>query len=699
MLSSSRLALVCCWLFVGPAAYAQIDPVGEKSFDREEAFFALEQAIVTASRTPQPLLQAPAVVSVITRGEIRRHGWRSVGEALRSVPGLWGYFDGVSWAYGVRGISGGLRANSRLLKVMVDGQPIAYRYDTTNWLGRSLVPIGLVERVEVIRGPASALYGADAFLGVVNVITRRARTLRGHVELEGGAAADGAHRAGGEIVGGLVRGPVDAVAAVSYTHEDRSGLRVPQSSPKPRPHGDETVSKDDLARPYSAFMRAGLTLSEGHRLQLDAHLMGLDAHGEFTDISVLSHGNRIALDAAFVRLSYGAELAPGHRLDASVAWAHGGPSERERLDTGSALNFFVREEGYHAIDLGLSWRWSAARWLTVTLGVDHSSAFYELTSLFKLLKRDTPAASEGSRVAHVEQGESTFHKVGVFSQFVVQPLAWLCLTAGGRYEYHELFGSQLDGRAALVLQPLAQLTIKLLAGSSFKAPSPLHLYAPTPPMVNGDIVGASELDEERAQTYELAVVARPLPGLSLSLAAYRSEVSDKVEFVQEGVNRRALNNTDVHSYGVEADLRFQWRALSAYVFFAWDHSRRDPAEGEDPLFGEEVSAYPAWMGGAGLGYHLKAARLQLQAAVHWATARRASQSNLREGAEDYELPGYAVVDLTLSTRDLRFFGQRETRFSFRIVDVADAAPVQPGFGGVDLPTRGRFFQLTASQEF
>src|SRR4030095_16915571 len=90
------------------------------------------------------------------------------------VPGLYCIDDYVTADCGVRGISGGERGYSKVLKVMIDGQPVSFRADTTSFLGPELVPIDLVERIEVVRGPVSALYGANAFFGAVNVITRRA---------------------------------------------------------------------------------------------------------------------------------------------------------------------------------------------------------------------------------------------------------------------------------------------------------------------------------------------------------------------------------------------------------------------------------------------------------------------------------------------------------------------------------------------
>lgn len=694
------LVLAVC-LALGPLAQSTSEPP-EDLFRDEEAFFALEQAIVTATRAPTPLVEAPAVISVISRAEIRRHGWRSVGEALRSVPGLYGWFDGVTWAYGVRGVSGGLRANSRVLKVLLNGQPVAYRYATTNWLGRELVPMAVVERIEVVRGPASALYGADAFLGVVNVITRSAESLQhGLIEAEGAIGDDPGerHLGGGTVAAGLTAGPFEGMFALAYTYEDRSGLTIPASSPNPRPHGDETQTSGDLAQPTSAIARLGVRLADDHRLELDGHLQLLDAHSEFSDWSVLTHDNRIALANGFVRLAYDGLVAPGHHLAGSVSWAHGRPLDREHLDTGSTLNSFVRDEGYHALDASAEYRWSAARWLTLTFGVDQSTVFYNLTSYFKVLERDVPnGPSTGDEIPHATQGEERFTNIGLFTQAVVSPVDWLVLTAGGRYDQHELYGAQFNGRAGLVLRPISQLTIKLLAGSSFKAPSALHLYAPQPTFFGGDIVGSPDLEPENATTFELALIARPVDGLTLSLAGYYNRLTDKVEFVQEGGSRRARNNTDIESFGVEADVRYQYGPFSVWLFFAWDRSRREPAPAEDPLFGDAVSGYPEWMGGGGAAYTIAPARLRLSASLHWATARRASQSNLREGAADYPLDAYAIFDLALSTAGLRLWGERETRVAFRVADVLDEAPIQPGYGGVDVPTTGRLFQLVISQE-
>ena len=140
--------------------------------------------VTSASKKSQTIAQAPAVIDTISAAEIREKGFTSVAQALRSLPGFLVTTDHVVPNVAVRGIHGGFRASSRILKVMVNGAPIAFRSTSENLLGPELIPIEAVAAIEVIRGPASALYGANAFLGIVNIITARGENAEG-VAVEG----------------------------------------------------------------------------------------------------------------------------------------------------------------------------------------------------------------------------------------------------------------------------------------------------------------------------------------------------------------------------------------------------------------------------------------------------------------------------------------------------------------------------------
>src|SRR5215831_12319898 len=117
---------------------------------------------------------APATVVAFTRDDIARHGWRSVADVLENVPGIDVIDDHVQPSVGVRGVTGGFRAGTRIVKVMIDGLAVNFRPDLAAFIGPEYIPIEAVDRIEIAKGPLSAIYGADAFLAVVNVITRQA---------------------------------------------------------------------------------------------------------------------------------------------------------------------------------------------------------------------------------------------------------------------------------------------------------------------------------------------------------------------------------------------------------------------------------------------------------------------------------------------------------------------------------------------
>ncbi len=140
-------------------------------FKMEEVWNA---KVVTASRgVEEDSVSAAANVYVISREDITAHRWRSLSEMLSNVPGLYVIDDFAFSSVGVRGITGGPRAGSRIVKVMINGVEVSFRPDLTALLGPEFLPVEVIERVEVARGPLSALYGANAFLATVNVITRK----------------------------------------------------------------------------------------------------------------------------------------------------------------------------------------------------------------------------------------------------------------------------------------------------------------------------------------------------------------------------------------------------------------------------------------------------------------------------------------------------------------------------------------------
>src|SRR5262249_38946441 len=126
-----------------------------------------------ASRHEQRVTEAPSFVSVITSGDIERYGYRTLADVLRSVHGFYTTYDRNYTYLGVRGFSRPSDYNSRFL-LLVDGHRVNDNFYGAAFVGtEEILDVELIDRVEVIRGPSSSLYGTSAFFAVVNVITRK----------------------------------------------------------------------------------------------------------------------------------------------------------------------------------------------------------------------------------------------------------------------------------------------------------------------------------------------------------------------------------------------------------------------------------------------------------------------------------------------------------------------------------------------
>jgi iron complex outermembrane receptor protein len=184
--------------------------------------------VVSASANPRPLEDVPAAVYVLTAGDIRRSGARTLPELLRRVPGMEvARIDDHTWAVTARAF------NSRfanLLLVLVDGRPVyTPTFGGVYWDAQN-VPLWNVERVEVIRGPGGALWGANAVNGVINVITRDAASVRGTYTAAGRGDDERAYVAARQGVALGDRGDLSLYAQafdrqVNDWNESRGGFR------------------------------------------------------------------------------------------------------------------------------------------------------------------------------------------------------------------------------------------------------------------------------------------------------------------------------------------------------------------------------------------------------------------------------------------------------------------------------------------
>ena len=173
-LSMMGLVLVFC-----PYRTLADDLEPPSSAEEESVLFEDIPSVFGASKYEQKITEAPSSISIVTAAEIEKYGYRTVRDILNSLPGFYTSYDYNYDYIGVRGFNRPGDYNTRVL-LLIDNHRINDNiYDQAPIGTDLLLDIDLIDRVEVIRGPSSSIYGSNAFFGVVNIITKRGRDLKG----------------------------------------------------------------------------------------------------------------------------------------------------------------------------------------------------------------------------------------------------------------------------------------------------------------------------------------------------------------------------------------------------------------------------------------------------------------------------------------------------------------------------------------
>jgi iron complex outermembrane receptor protein len=673
-----------------------------------EALFNTDISIASKSLMKQS--EAPSIVTVITRPMIQALGSRSVAEALRDVPGFFLVDDGVTSNIAVRGVNAGPNSWSRIIKVMVDGHPVTDYSTGGTFLGPELIPIEVVESIEIIRGAGSALYGANAFLGVINIVTRKPKEKGAY--LEAGAEAGSTHGnlgGSGHALGSVTVGdnPLSYLL-VSARHDqlDRSGLRVPSSSPSLQDFAGAS-SQGDLSRPTSVFVKGVFDLGGLGSLATQYQVQRLDAMAEFSDLSILSHDNRIARSNNIL----GVDHTLSYLKDALVVHTSGTYTDTQdlpsqTLDSGDTLYTYRRERANRTYQVGteVSYRYKRH---SALLGVDYMSTSDSGDTLYQVVRPAANVQNAGNQILFSPGHPLDVGNAGVFGQIILRPHRKVGITAGMRYDWNDRFGNSFNPRFALVVQPLPSIYLKGLYGTSFVPPTPVQLYA-VPLRFDGGVLGNDQLRNQRARTAELQAGYKSKDALDVALNGFYTLIDDRIEFEAVGNQMRARNLNTSHSYGMELSSSFNRQPIFARIGASYQFTRSD-VPSPTPLWwqrlyapggpgGERSLDFPALMASATVGVTLPRAHLQSAVTVRAVSSRKASAANSYVAGTTYLLDPYYLVDLNVSTLELRPFGGRLSTISLHVNNVLGRSYSEPGYLGADIPSMGAAIFLKLTQE-
>jgi outer membrane receptor for ferrienterochelin and colicins len=433
----------------------------------EELMLIDINSVSSASGFKQKIIEAPASVTVITSDDIQRYGYRTLADILRNVTGLYVTYDRNYSYLGVQGYGLPGQYNNSIT-LSIDGHRLNDNIFDAALIGTEFpIDIDLIDRVEVIRGPNSSLYIASAFLGVVNIITKRGRDLRGVST----AASVGSY--------GTYQG------RVSYGDTFKNGLELLLSSSFYDSHGQGQLFFPAFDNPAT---NNGIAVNadddESHQLFGNASWGGFTLQGAFGSrdkgIPTASFGTVFnvtgtrTIDArAYLDLGYERNLGYGWNLTSRTYYdqfnndgtyiydysVSGGPSRV--LNRNFAHGKWAGEEAIISKQVLERHRLSVGAEFRDNFQQDQGN--YDVQPFVQYFS--------DSRTSTV---------FSIYTQDEIHLRKDLILNVGLRYDHYSLFGGTINPRGALIYNPLKHTTFKFLYGQSFRPPNLFELYYDAP---------------------------------------------------------------------------------------------------------------------------------------------------------------------------------------------------------------------------
>ncbi|MEO8096893.1 MAG: TonB-dependent receptor [Acidobacteriota bacterium] len=626
--------------------------------DAEAILFDTPPAIETASLYAQSLKEAPASVTVITDKQIRRQGFRTLAQALNSVRGFYFTSDGYLQHAGVRGFGLPGDLNTRIL-VMVNGHNMTDNvYGAMYLFGQDFgIDMDLVQRIEIVRGPSSALYGSNGIFATINIFTR--------------APADSAPLTLSTSFGSF--GEKKSRATASLYLGRGANLLVSLS-------GFHSTGRDIAVGPFGSFAGGDtnrIGAEQGYHSFAQLTYRNWNFMANFSDRRILAPGGLYKTDFG----DPGTQVRNAHNF-VEAAWNRevGKASSVRVRFSYDQLRYFGRydyADGNGGVSDGrdnaqgdwvgsqVHFRTPVSRFGTLTLGAQFSADIRNRQRTYYFTAPETPVRDTSARNA----------AYGLFAQQEWNVSTKLTVYAGLRFDDTKQQTSFLSPRLAVVYKASPRTSYKLMYGRAFRNPSTYEkFWEPNP-----------QLAAERMNTYEFSAEHSVAKHLELVATVYHYRLDGLIEGVAVGESILQYRNVSKsRSTGAEIELQGQlaeWLHLSA-AFSAQRSRYSNPSR--------LLPNSPTQLVNLSAAVPLLRKRLDLSAAARYL--------NSRQTAYGGSLTGVTLMDLTVSTQRL----SRNYNLQFGVRNLTGAIygdPVSQEHSLEVMPQAGRsfFIKLTSQR--
>ena len=494
----------------------------------------LNEVVVTGTRNATDVRHLPMTVNVIGRQQLtEQHQTSVLPTVMQQVPGFfvtsrsmmgYGVSTGAAGGINLRGISGG----AGQLLVLIDGHP-QYQGIYGHPISDSYQAL-MAERIEVLRGPASVLYGSNAMGGVMNIVTRQSRVdgVRTDINLGEGSYGTIQAEASNPVRSGKFSSTVSAQYGRTDNHRPRMGFEQ-----------------------YGGYLKLGYDFNDHWNAYVDANITPFTASHPGTESSPLYYSNQSITRGV---VSAALENHYGNTSGAISVYSNFG---RHKIDDGTADASKPTQRYFRSKDAltGVSWYQSVQLFEGNRLiaGMDYMHiygyAFYTSKATGDVM--DTP---------NKQSGKSYRNEIAGYVDFRQDLLQWLTIDAGIRLDHHSITGTEWIPQAGIVVRPMETGEIKAMASKGFRNPTmrEMYLYPPS----------NTDLKPERLWNYELSWRHR-IEAFNYGLNLYYIKGDNMIQTVPVDGKPRNVNTGEIENYGAELEAQYR---INSHWTLSTNHS-------------------------------------------------------------------------------------------------------------------------------
>jgi len=651
-------------------------------------FYGDEEFVSIATGTKKSIHKAPSVATVITSDDIQAMGANTIHQVIETVTGIHTYpsnFNRMNPSYSIRGIH--TAENSQVL-VLVNGIRTTFAFNGAKWNIFDL-GVNLIDRVEIIRGPGSAVYGADAYSGVINIITKGTQD-----SFKNDA--------------GVRTGSFETKSAWFNYGYQQNDLKLSFNGQWQDTSGDSSrVVQADLLHLLGLpdLSNAPGALDTRHRYvdlhaQLDfkglyANLWHLDIEGGTGAgaAQALSNSDKTTAKQTNIEIGYKATITDNLTIDINLfhqnyedfTYFKIFPDGYIDVDGVKYTDGFIGAPKGEDTNYGFKFisTYSGINQHNIRVELGHKDT-QEVTDEWKnfgpgiieegqTTQDDTLTSVKGTPYIYLGDNERRLSYISLQDEWAFAS-DWE-FTAGIRYDDYSDFGSTVNPRLALVWQTQHNLTTKLLYGSAFRAPSFGELYSSNNPVLRGN----PELKPEEIDTVELAIDYRPNFDWKILFNIYKYQASDLIGVVA-GQKQNSLEQD-----GIGSEFEAHWQVnnqLKIKLGYAWQ-------DAEDSA-GNSIADAPQQTIDMNIQWKIMPS-LRLYADSFWINNRKRSSADPRVAIEDYNL-----TNLTLN---YTAFDNLTLTLAAKNIFNSNAREASNGVIAEDYPLEERGYWLTAKVNY